>query len=167
MPLLKKTLAESDGAALLAELKRADKVVLRLGEQSFELTAEDVQVTLKAKPGWAAAQGPSCVVVLSTELTAELIREGLAYDLVRFIQDARKQLQLDYTDTIELGLVSASSDLRTAVEEHRDYILRETLAQSLQLKSLANVNATEIVLGEQPAQLFVAPQGLAGTGERA
>ena len=41
------------------------------------LDSEDIQVRLQAKDGWAAAQGRTCVVVLSTELTHELIREGL------------------------------------------------------------------------------------------
>ena len=43
---------------------------------SVELTGEDVEVRLKAKAGWAAAQGQNCVVVLSTELTDALIGEG-------------------------------------------------------------------------------------------
>ena len=107
MPQLKKALTESDGGALLTELKRSGKVTLQLGDHPLELTEQDIQVSLKAKAGWAAAQGSSCVVVLSTELNAGLIREGYAYDLVRFVQDARKQLKLDYTDTIRVGLVSA------------------------------------------------------------
>jgi hypothetical protein len=96
--------------------------------------------------------------VLSTALTPELIREGYAYDLVRFIQDARKQLKLNYTDTIRVGLVSEVRDVRTAIDEHRDHIMKETLSVSLELAPLPAASPSEIVLGDQPAQLFVMPR---------
>ena len=51
-----------------------------------------MQVRLQAKPGWAAAQGKACVVVLSTELTPELVAEGLAREFVHAIQSGRKEM---------------------------------------------------------------------------
>lgn len=158
MPQLKKALTESDGAALMSELKRTGKVTLHIGDQPLELTDEDLQVRLKAKPGWAAAQGHACVVVLSTQLTPELIREGFAFDLVRFVQEARKQLKLNYTDQIQIGLVAAAPDVSTAIQEHRRYVMNETLADALDLGPISNAVPIDIVLGDQPAQLFVLPR---------
>jgi len=62
-------------------------------------------VRLQAKEGWAAAQGHAVVVVLSTELTDELILEGLARELVRTIQDRRKEMGCQFTDriTVDVG----------------------------------------------------------------
>ena len=61
---------------------------------------------MNAKAGWAASQGKSCVVALNTELTVELIREGIANDAIRLIQDMRKKRQCNFTDRIEVVLQS-------------------------------------------------------------
>src|SRR5439155_1217483 len=95
LPALRKALGAADPAALLRQLGE-------IGQASFDLPGiappdnivaldrDDIQVRLQAKPGWAAAQGKACVVVLNTELTPQLIAEGLARDIVRAIQDHRK-----------------------------------------------------------------------------
>ena len=84
---------------------------------------------MEAKAGWAAAQSPLCVVVLTTELTDELIREGLARDLVRNVQEQRKSIDCQYTDRIEIGVMTVSRrKCEQAIEENRDYIMNETLA---------------------------------------
>ena len=81
LPTVKNALAKADAAKLLAEMESAGKVSLALDDGSSEsLDRDDLQVRLQAKPGWAAAQGKACVVVLSTELSPELITEGLARD---------------------------------------------------------------------------------------
>ena len=115
----------------------------------MELDNEDIQVRLQAKPGWAAAQGPGVVVVLNTELTPTLIREGFANDLVRLVQDRRKEINCQYTDRIEIGVVTDSDELKTAIRENAAYIQTETLANSLGLEALPDVDAL--------------PQDLAGT----
>ena len=87
LPGCKAALGKADGGKLLAELTASGKVTLDIGGEKVELDNEDIQVRLQAKPGWAAAQGSNVVVVLATELTPELIAEGLARDFVRLVQD--------------------------------------------------------------------------------
>ena len=77
MPAVKKLLGSVDGGSLLAELEQNGQILLHVSQQEVTLEPEDIEIRLQAKEGWAAAQGPGCVVVLSTELTDELIREGL------------------------------------------------------------------------------------------
>jgi isoleucyl-tRNA synthetase len=67
---------------------------------------------------------------LKTDLTPELVREGLAREFVRRVQDLRKQADFDIADRIRL-YVTATPGLRQAIHEHRDYILGETLAVEL------------------------------------
>ncbi len=131
MPLVKKLLGEADGSAVLAELNESGKYSLTVNDQPLALDSEDIEVRLVAKDGWAAAQCSSAVVVLATELTDELIRQGKANDVVRLVQDRRKEMDLEFTDRIELFLESDSGELTKAIDENKDYISQETLAVSL------------------------------------
>ncbi|MBK9476492.1 MAG: isoleucine--tRNA ligase [Tetrasphaera sp.] len=68
-------------------------------------------------------------LVLDTEVTPELELEGVARDLVRAVQDARKQAGLEVSDRIALE-VSGSEQVVMAVREHRDLLITETLAEN-------------------------------------
>jgi isoleucyl-tRNA synthetase len=155
LPACKQALTTADGGKLLAEMTASGKVTLTLDGQPVELDSEDIQVRLQAKPGWAAAQGAGCVVVLATELTLELIDEGKARDLVRIIQDRRKELDLQFTDRIEVGIVGASADLRRAIEANRDYLCSETLAAKLVFESLSGVEGVEVEIGDEKITLYL------------
>ncbi|MBX3423144.1 MAG: isoleucine--tRNA ligase [Pirellulaceae bacterium] len=134
MPLVKKHLEQADGAALLTEMNQQNCIRFEIQGQQIQLDDQDVQVRLQAKSGWTAAQGRQSVVVLSTELTPELIAEGNARDLVRLIQDFRKSLNLQRDARIELCLDFEQGGLSTAVEQNRSYIISETLTVVLHLR---------------------------------
>jgi isoleucyl-tRNA synthetase len=129
-PRIKEALAAADGGALRRHLDQSGKAAITVDGQSVELAGEDVQVTLKAKPGWAAAQGPQVVVVLSTEVTDDLKAEGIARDVVHLIQTARKDDQLDYQDRIKVRMDTEGA-VAAAVLAHADYIKGEVLAVEL------------------------------------
>jgi isoleucyl-tRNA synthetase len=132
-PKLKAVLPTLNAADLRRQLDTAGKIALTVDGQTLELSPEDVQVMLKAKEGWAAAQGRMVVVVLSTALTPELKAEGLARDFVHLVQTARKEQRLDYQDRIRLR-VSTAEPVQGAIEAFRDYIQGETLAVELLLE---------------------------------
>jgi isoleucyl-tRNA synthetase len=155
LPGLKKTLAEADGAKLLSDMESQGKITITLQDGPVTLDAEDIQVRLQAKPGWAAAQGKMCVVVLATELTPELIAEGLAKDLVRVIQDRRKEMGLEFTDRIVVGLVTDSDELIEAVKQFRSYIQGETLALEIGFTPPPGAEAVEVKVGDYRAMLYV------------
>ena len=133
IPAVKKKLGEANGADLLLQMQQSGKIVLEVESQSIELDGQDVEVRLQARSGWTAAQGRYSVVVLSTELTPELIKEGMARDLVRLIQDFRKTLDLPRDARIELYLDFTSPELGEAIEQNRAYIMAETLTVALHL----------------------------------
>jgi predicted RNA-binding protein with PIN domain len=74
---------------------------------------------------------PAHLVVVSSDLTAELVAEGLAREVVHAVQTTRKSLDLEFTDHIDLVFETDSTELRSALERHRDSIAGETLADSL------------------------------------
>jgi isoleucyl-tRNA synthetase len=153
MPAAKKLLGEADAGKLLGELKSAGKVTLALADgTSFELDNDDIEVRLQSKPGWAAAQGRGCVVVLATELTPELVAEGLARDVVRLVQEQRKDIACQYTDRIEVGFVTTSAELAAAITRFRDYVSHETLASRIVSEPLVGVEPVQTkVLGHELA----------------
>ena len=155
LPALRKKLAELDGGELLAKLKTDGSVSISLDDGPVELDLDDIQVRLQAKEGWAAAQGHAVVVVLATELTEELIREGLARELVRAIQDRRKEMGCEFTDRIAVGIATESQELRAAIEQFSDYIRGETLAVELDRAALAGAESVEIKVGDDPLTLYV------------
>jgi len=150
LPAVKEYLSTADGAAMLAELDKNKKVVLPLSDGEVELTNEEIQIRLTAKEGWTAAQGQSCVVVLSTELTEELLSEGRAREVVRLIQDRRKERKLNYADRILVGIQTASPAIGQALHGHIEYIKKETLAVDLKKGLIPDAEAfTYSIDGEE------------------
>jgi isoleucyl-tRNA synthetase len=131
LPALRQAIAQADGSELLATLGAEGHATFMLPDGPVALDAEDLQVRLKAKEGWAAAQGRSSVVVVSTDLTPELVSEGLAREVVHAIQNCRKEMNCQYTDRIRVRLLTESPELHAAVRSHEDYVKQETLSTAL------------------------------------
>jgi isoleucyl-tRNA synthetase len=147
LPKLKQLLGATSGAQLMDEMTRHGKIVLEIDGKSLELDGDDIQVRLSAKEGWAAAQGRTCVVALNTELTPELVREGIAKDAIRLIQDLRKRRQCNFTDRIAVTIQSTSNNVKEALFEHRDFICAETLSAGLEWIDGVGVD------GHEPSEL--------------
>ncbi|MBX7166978.1 MAG: isoleucine--tRNA ligase [Pirellulales bacterium] len=155
LPALKQTLAKTDAAALLASLQRDGAVRLDLPGGSVTLDRDDLQVRLQAKAGWAAADGGAAVVVLATELTPELIEEGLAREIVHALQTRRKELECDYVDRIAVGVATASLELRQACTRHREYIMQESLAKQFVETPLDGAEAKPLEIDGHSLTLYV------------
>ncbi len=105
--------------------------------------------------GWTAAQGPHLVVVLATDLTPQLVREGYAQDLKRFIQDRRKAQECQYTDRIRVGIVTDSDEVWLAVEENRDFLQRETLATQIRRETLAGAEPVDCQVADADVRIYL------------
>jgi isoleucyl-tRNA synthetase len=86
-----------------------------------------VVVQQRAPEGWAGVADRGTQVLVDARVSEELKREGLARDVVRQVQDLRKQSGLEMEDRIALWLDTGADRLRQAIEAHRDYIASETL----------------------------------------
>jgi isoleucyl-tRNA synthetase len=124
-----------DGAPVAAGVTLAE------GEYELKLVAADVENSAPLPAGGG-------VVVLDTVVTGELATEGLARDVIRVVQQARRDADLDVSDRISLVL-SASPAVRAAVEAFRDFVAGETLATALEFAELTDGFAGEVGDGEQ------------------
>ncbi len=127
-------LASVDGALLYNRLQAEGKASFEVEGSVIELSSDELNVRLLPKEGWAAAQGPDMVVVISTEITDELRREGWARDLVRTVQDVRKDKRLAYDAQIAVTVFSTHRPFCEAIQEFHEYVQRETLAKTLDVK---------------------------------
>ncbi|MDT5017683.1 MAG: isoleucyl-tRNA synthetase, partial [Mycobacterium sp.] len=95
----------------------------------IELVDGEYERRLVAKDSGAAAElpGGSGLVLLDTDVSAELAAEGLARDLVRVVQQARRDAGLDVADRIDLT-VDAPDEVVEAAQSHEKFIAAETLA---------------------------------------
>ena len=127
-------LAAADPAQLVAKLEQDGKAVLELNGESVEITQDFVDIRINAKEGFAVAMENNIFTILDTTLTKELVDEGLARELVSKVQQLRKQKAFEMMDNIDIT-VDADEEVKAATEKHREYIMKETLALSLNFGS--------------------------------
>ena len=101
-----------------------DKLVV--GEHTLNSDEFENRLTVKDGITGQALPDNTSVVILDTELNAELIAEGLANDALRFIQDTRKTIGLDVSDRIKLTY-TADLAVSGAIEQHRKRIMADAL----------------------------------------
>ena len=130
-------------------------VELNLEGGAVTLDPADLLVQPKAAAGWVGLADHGTQLALDTRLTEELALEGLAREVVRYVQQARKDAGLQIEDRIELFLYTEAPTLQKAIDTHREYIASETLVARW---------ATE-PLGEGAYKVEVKVEGLAPTIE--
>lgn len=95
-------------------------------------------------------------LVLDLVVTPELKREGMMRDVIRHVQNARKQAGLNVDDRIQLSVTSDDTELQKAVAEHKATIVAETLAEDLSdvaydYEVVAKVDEVEVKISLQKA----------------
>ncbi|MDD5087889.1 MAG: class I tRNA ligase family protein [bacterium] len=108
-----------------------------LRHDDLEFTQNDIVVRRSERPGLVMKSDGFMTVALDTELTEDLIAEGIAREVVHQIQNLRKQSGFEITDRIAVHIASESSQLERSLRLHEDYIRRETLATQLELNQTA------------------------------
>ncbi|MBT3274340.1 MAG: class I tRNA ligase family protein, partial [Spirochaetales bacterium] len=108
-----------------------------LGPRTLDLNQESVIVQRQEKENLKVLNEGSLTVALDPEISEDLYREGLVRDIVRSIQNLRKDRGLDVTDRIVL-YVHGDDSIRSAVEEFQDHLMEETLSVAWEWKSTNN-----------------------------
>lgn len=127
VPLLKKALDQAD-ASYVARMVR-DNLAFEVEADGvrFELQPNEVLVDAKSPEGYAALEDQGYLVAFDTQISRELELEGLMRDIVRSVQNARKDAGLEVSDRIKLTL-NFSGDMLEAAQAFKDTIAEETLS---------------------------------------
>ena len=129
-------------AEQINELDNKGSLTLIISGNSIILTSDDVEISSQDIPGWLVANSNGITVALDITLTEELIKEGIARELVNRIQNLRKDTGFEVTDKIKVQL-QHNGELEDAVAANENYIKSETLTESLVFITTID-NGTEI-----------------------
>jgi isoleucyl-tRNA synthetase len=129
-PAIRDAILSMDPEMAARTLLSGQALKVTVSGETYHILPDEVEVRADARAGFAVASEGAYLAALVTDLTPELIREGLAREFVRRVQDLRKQAELEVADRIKL-YVQASPGLKDAIEAHREYITGETLTVHL------------------------------------
>ncbi len=123
-------LAKGDAGVLAAALKKNGRIELELEGEMTVIPEDFVDVRITAKEGFTAAMEENVFLILDTTITEELLREGLAREMISKIQQMRKQKDFEMMDRIRISY-SGDEAVKAMVAELGDYVKAETLADEL------------------------------------
>src|SRR5439155_9333569 len=115
--------AQADPAAIAEKVQAGQGLDIA----GVMLDPADVAVQPKTPQGWAGLADRGTQLLLDARISEPLALEGMAREVVRHVQQARKDAGLEMEDRIVLFLSTESAQLTKAIDAHRDYIAAETL----------------------------------------
>lgn len=143
-----------DAKELVRTLRAEGKIALDLDGETVELGADELDIRSDEKEGYSVESQGSLSVVLDTELTDELIYEGLARELVNKLQAMRKEADFEIQDRI-VSFVQSTPLVEKAISHHEGYIKKETLSDDLVLGASEDGYIKEWDLNGEKAVLAV------------
>jgi isoleucyl-tRNA synthetase len=102
---LKPALAALNSVAAAASLESGGSISVTLSSGTFELGADDIELRVKGQDGYAVSRDGGEVIALDLTLTDDLRRRGFLRDVIRQVQDLRKNSGLDVADRIVLHVM--------------------------------------------------------------
>jgi isoleucyl-tRNA synthetase len=132
-PAVRQALSAADPYAVAAAVAAGQPVALLVNGETVELAPEDVLVQAEPRPGFQVTNDPQrgIVVALDTVITPELKAEGLAREVVRHVQQMRKDAGFELSDRIQTTYQTSDAGLAAAIQQYAGYIQQETLSLSL------------------------------------
>jgi len=118
------------GKQEIADLEAGKNVEVKIGDESFLVSWEDVEIISSEITGWVVESEEGVTVAIDTELTEDLLAEGIAREFVNRIQNMRKDNGFEVTDKIKIKF-SGDGKIIKAIESFNNYVSSETLAENI------------------------------------
>ncbi len=145
---IREYLAQCDSTTLVNAVRKGETVTVSIDNTLVAFKEEDLLISDKNKKGYQTVSEKGITVILNTELSQELIQEGLMRELVSKIQTMRKESGFNVTDHIVVTY-SCGEKLAEVIEKYKSEIMQDTLADSVTAgsgASLKDINGEEISL---------------------
>jgi isoleucyl-tRNA synthetase len=134
----------------------------RVTVAGIELEPGEYELRMTAEGGSTSAlPGTSGLVALDTTVTAELAAEGTARDVVRVVQQARRDAGLSVSDRIRL-VIGADAAVADAIRAHAGFVAAETLAVQLEVQPADAVSAEPQPAGDAMVRVSVSREAAGG-----
>lgn len=125
------------------QIEKEGVLTIQVEDSSYELTVEDVIISNKDIEGWLVASSGQLTVALDVNLDDDLIKEGIARELVNRIQNIRKDSGFEVTDRVDVYF-QGSVGLDAAIKSNESYIKTETLCENIYIeREITDGNAVE------------------------
>lgn len=115
-------------------IQKGEPFTINISDELYDITDEMVDIRVSAKEGYDVAKEDNNFIILNTNLTEDLINEGVTRELISKVQNLRKQKDFDVTDRIKL-YYEADSNFDKIVKDFEEMIKKETLSVELIKKS--------------------------------
>jgi len=134
-PRVAAAIASADTEALAAALGTDGRATVELDGEPVEVLPDEVIISERPREGWSVVNEQGETVALDLQVTPQLRRAGLAREVIRMIQEARKAAGFEVSDRIALSWAvldqEGTGELREAIDEHRELIAQEVLASTI------------------------------------
>ena len=114
----------------IAQLEKDKVLSIMVEGQPVSVEAADVEIISEDIPGWLVANEGNITVALEVELTEQLIREGMARELINRVQNLRKDNGLEITDRIDV-IVTPKKEMEDAMADFGDNVRSQVLADNI------------------------------------
>jgi isoleucyl-tRNA synthetase len=156
IPAVRKALEAANAHELVAKVQAGENVTLHVEGQDVELTPEELLIQTQPAEGLAVAADRVITVGIDVVITPELAAEGLAREIVRRVQNMRKDAGFDIADKITI-YYQVEGELHHVFENWTDYIKNETLATAIEHRLIPEaafqrrekVDGLDVMLGVQ------------------
>ena len=118
-------------------LRDNKEITIKLDNEDFTVNSNMVLINSASKEGFDVALEDNDFIILNTELTSDLINEGIAREFVSKIQNLRKQKDFDIVDRINI-YYSGDKEIDNSVDEFKEFIKNETLALEIIKRESSN-----------------------------
>ena len=124
-----------------------DNLVIVINDKEYRINKDLVDIKITSKEGFNIAVDNNDLIILDTNITEDLLCEGLARETVSKIQNLRKSIGYEIMDRIKINY-SSNDEYSNRIEKYLDFIKKETLAISISrvdnIENIININDYEV-----------------------